>query len=297
MSRPLSGMMTYTQVGAGDVEPCCCVPTTARCWPSGKKDTDYVDLPPLYHLGCYTRDRRPATLGSHCAFGRGGGVSGMALPHRHSDLPAETVMSRIMRAGRHRCGRHRAPTGLSAVPDQATGSRSTGVTVAVLANDTDPDGNPLTPSAVFRHNGTTVVNADGTITYTPDADYYRGRQLRLHLVQRCHVHGCRRHRQTHPQSTIRPEPRTPTTTASRRGRSSTSTWPTRSATRRTTGLPFNSLGQLEIASQPGAGSTSFSPADVSDLHRPRRIWTAPPPRQPSPITATTGCYTQRRDGD
>jgi hypothetical protein len=41
------------------------------------------------------------------------------------------------------------------------------VTIHVLANDTDPDGDPLTVIAVSTPPaGTAVINGDGTITYT-----------------------------------------------------------------------------------------------------------------------------------
>ena len=44
--------------------------------------------------------------------------------------------------------------------------------VAVLANDTDADGNPLTVTGVTQpSHGTAVVNADNTVTYTPAANY------------------------------------------------------------------------------------------------------------------------------
>ncbi len=43
----------------------------------------------------------------------------------------------------------------------------------LLANDTDIDGLSLTPASVsFAENGTVVLNEDGTITFTPDADYW-----------------------------------------------------------------------------------------------------------------------------
>jgi Ca2+-binding RTX toxin-like protein len=46
------------------------------------------------------------------------------------------------------------------------------VQIAVLGNDTDPDGDALAvTSAASGANGTTVVNADGTITYTPNAGF------------------------------------------------------------------------------------------------------------------------------
>jgi hypothetical protein len=46
------------------------------------------------------------------------------------------------------------------------------VTVAVLANDTDPDGDPLSVGAVSQPaHGTATANPDGTITYLPDPDF------------------------------------------------------------------------------------------------------------------------------
>jgi CshA-type fibril repeat protein len=58
-----------------------------------------------------------------------------------------------------------------AVNDAATTNEDTPVTVAVLANDTDPDGNPLTVTAASAANGTVVINAAGTVTYTPNANF------------------------------------------------------------------------------------------------------------------------------
>ena len=59
-----------------------------------------------------------------------------------------------------------------AVDDVASTSENTPVTIAVLGNDTDVDGDTLsvqgTPAAA---NGTVVVNANGTITYTPNAGF------------------------------------------------------------------------------------------------------------------------------
>ena len=47
------------------------------------------------------------------------------------------------------------------------------VTVAVLANDVDPEGNPLSNPSILDtpNNGTAVVNGDGTITYTPNSTF------------------------------------------------------------------------------------------------------------------------------
>src|SRR5207244_6665286 len=59
-----------------------------------------------------------------------------------------------------------------ALDDTDATSEDTPVTVAVLANDSDPDGDPLTISSVTQGaHGTVVVNADGTLSYTPDANF------------------------------------------------------------------------------------------------------------------------------
>ncbi|NJS13814.1 MAG: tandem-95 repeat protein [Sphingopyxis sp.] len=46
-----------------------------------------------------------------------------------------------------------------------------GTTVNVLANDSDPDGDPLTVTGASATNGTVVINANNTITFTPNANY------------------------------------------------------------------------------------------------------------------------------
>jgi large repetitive protein len=58
-----------------------------------------------------------------------------------------------------------------ALPDAATIAEDTALTIAVLANDRDIDGNPLSVTAATAPNGTIVINADGTITYTPNANF------------------------------------------------------------------------------------------------------------------------------
>jgi hypothetical protein len=45
------------------------------------------------------------------------------------------------------------------------------VTIAVLANDTDPDGDPLTLTGVTQGKHGTVVLARGMVTYTPEANF------------------------------------------------------------------------------------------------------------------------------
>ncbi len=57
--------------------------------------------------------------------------------------------------------------------DAATTDEDTPVTIAVLTNDSDPDGDPLTVTgASDPAHGTAQVNPDGTITYTPAAGFH-----------------------------------------------------------------------------------------------------------------------------
>jgi hypothetical protein len=62
-----------------------------------------------------------------------------------------------------------APT---ARPDAATTTSPNAVTIAVLANDTDPNGDALTVTSVSALvGGTAVINGGGTVTYTPAAGF------------------------------------------------------------------------------------------------------------------------------
>src|SRR5207244_2131784 len=59
-----------------------------------------------------------------------------------------------------------------AADDAATTSEDTPLTVAVLANDMDVDGDALTISSITQGaHGSVTVNADGTLTYTPDPNF------------------------------------------------------------------------------------------------------------------------------
>ena len=61
--------------------------------------------------------------------------------------------------------------GPAANPDTATTPRDTAATIAVLANDTDPDGDPLSITSVtVPANGTAVVSGT-SIAYTPSAGF------------------------------------------------------------------------------------------------------------------------------
>ena len=56
--------------------------------------------------------------------------------------------------------------------DSATTSEGAPVTIDVLSNDTDVDGDALTATSVSTPaHGSASVNTDGTVTYTPNADY------------------------------------------------------------------------------------------------------------------------------
>ncbi|HGY57155.1 MAG TPA: tandem-95 repeat protein [Caldithrix abyssi] len=59
-----------------------------------------------------------------------------------------------------------------AVDDNATTDEDTPITIDVLANDSDPDGDALTVSDVTQGtHGSVTINIDSTVTYTPDANY------------------------------------------------------------------------------------------------------------------------------
>jgi VCBS repeat-containing protein len=56
-------------------------------------------------------------------------------------------------------------------PDTAEVDEDASVIIDVLGNDTDPNGDPLTVTGATAPNGTVVINGDGTLTFTPDADF------------------------------------------------------------------------------------------------------------------------------
>ena len=58
------------------------------------------------------------------------------------------------------------------VDDSALTDEDTAVVVDVLGNDSDPEGDPLTVTDTTEPaNGSVVINADGTVTYTPDTGF------------------------------------------------------------------------------------------------------------------------------
>ncbi|MFD0980054.1 Ig-like domain-containing protein, partial [Tropicimonas aquimaris] len=73
----------------------------------------------------------------------------------------------------------------TAAPDNATSQEDTALTnIAVLGNDGDADGDlPLALAGVVQPaNGTVTQNSDGTLNYTPDADFF-GTDVVLYTVR------------------------------------------------------------------------------------------------------------------
>ena len=58
-----------------------------------------------------------------------------------------------------------------ALNDQATTDEDSSVSIAVLANDSDIDGDTLTITGANAENGTVVINQDGSLTYTGKQDF------------------------------------------------------------------------------------------------------------------------------
>ncbi len=59
-----------------------------------------------------------------------------------------------------------------AADDEAATQEEQAVTIPVLTNDSDPDGDNLTVTAITQPaNGSAVKNAEGTVTYTPKANF------------------------------------------------------------------------------------------------------------------------------
>ncbi|MBT0956860.1 Hint domain-containing protein [Alphaproteobacteria bacterium KMM 3653] len=61
--------------------------------------------------------------------------------------------------------------GPDAEDDTAEVDEDESVVIDVLANDSDPNGDPLEVTGANADNGTVTVNADGTLTYEPNPDF------------------------------------------------------------------------------------------------------------------------------
>jgi subtilisin-like proprotein convertase family protein len=60
----------------------------------------------------------------------------------------------------------------TAVDDFAVTDEDTPTTIDVLANDSDPEGDPLTVTSIdWTSGGSATINADQTVTFTPDPDF------------------------------------------------------------------------------------------------------------------------------
>jgi hypothetical protein len=85
----------------------------------------------------------------------------------------------------------------NASPDVSTTPFETPVTVSILGNDTDRAGNPATLTNVTAPvlisqppNGTAVINADGTLTYTPDPTFAGTDTLRYRICDNVNTNLC-----------------------------------------------------------------------------------------------------------
>ncbi|MEM9357080.1 MAG: Ig-like domain-containing protein, partial [Pseudomonadota bacterium] len=58
-----------------------------------------------------------------------------------------------------------------AADDVIVVDEDTAITIGVLANDIDPDGDSLDVTQASASNGTVTINANGALEYTPDADF------------------------------------------------------------------------------------------------------------------------------
>ncbi len=58
-----------------------------------------------------------------------------------------------------------------AVNDAITIDRGQSALITILSNDSDPNNDPLTVTSAQPENGTATINPDGTISYTPNADF------------------------------------------------------------------------------------------------------------------------------
>ena len=102
--------------------------------------------PPLNFAGTFTLN-----VNSHATEGANGDVATATLP-----LTVTVI------------GVQDAPIANS---DTATTNEDTAVVINVLGNDVDPDGDTLSVTAATSSNGTVLVNADGTLTFTPSSNF------------------------------------------------------------------------------------------------------------------------------
>ncbi|HRW73687.1 MAG TPA: cadherin-like domain-containing protein, partial [Ottowia sp.] len=61
--------------------------------------------------------------------------------------------------------------GTQAAPAVTVNEDTAATGINVLGNDSDPDGDPLSVTAASSPNGTVTINADGTLNFTPAANF------------------------------------------------------------------------------------------------------------------------------
>jgi hypothetical protein len=104
----------------------------------------------------------------------GGGNGQDGSPEVQSDGPGTGPPSRTEAAdagdtdGNSPVSLNRPPT---AVDDETETREELPVTIDVLGNDSDPDGDPLMVTAPLTSDGTVVMEREGRVTYTPPTDF------------------------------------------------------------------------------------------------------------------------------
>ncbi|GIX48062.1 MAG: hypothetical protein KatS3mg131_2273 [Candidatus Tectimicrobiota bacterium] len=97
----------------------------------------------------------------------------LPLPEQAVDTAANVITAQVTTLSFYGVGGGLPAAPPVALDDTATTPEDTPVTVAVLANDGDPNGDPLSVTSVTAPaNGTAAINPDGTVTYTPNADFH-----------------------------------------------------------------------------------------------------------------------------
>ena len=187
---------------------------------------------------------------------------------------------------RHDHGHRRSTTRRSPATTRYTIAEDTHLTVAAPAcspTTRDVDGDALTAALVSgAGHGTLTLNADGSFTYTPDADYNGAGQLHLH-GQRRHGRSATSPRSHHGQrrSTTR---RSPPTTATRSPR-------TRAHGRRRRGVLANDTDAdgdaltAALVDRPAARHADASTPTARSPTRPTPTSTAPTASPTGPTTA------------
>ena len=68
-----------------------------------------------------------------------------------------------------------------AVDDNVVSAEDTLINLNVLANDSDPENDPLTVVVAVADNGSVTIEADNTLNYTPDANFFGNDEIRYQI--------------------------------------------------------------------------------------------------------------------